>query len=148
MISTEIADQQGILEIDRHRLTAAVAAVLEEERIEDAQISLAVVDDKTIHDLNRQYLGHDYATDVLSFVLDHSENRLEGQIIASAETAVSNSNLYGWTADAELLLYVVHGALHLVGVNDVTVEQREEMRRREEEILARFGLRPHWEVRE
>ena len=145
MISIEIANQQNVLDIDEVRLKAAVAAVLEEERIEDAQISLAVVDDETIHELNRRYLEHDYATDVLSFVLERSEQRLEGQVIVSAETALTGSRRYGWEPADELLLYAIHAALHLVGVDDGTPDEREEMRRREASILSRFGLQPHWE---
>ena len=145
MISIEIANQQNVLDIDEVRLKAAVAAVLEEERIEDAQISLAVVDDETIHELNRRYLGHDYATDVLSFVLERSRQRLEGQVIVSAEMAVSNARQYGWETGDELLLYVIHAALHLVGVDDGTPEGRHEMRGREGSVLSRFGLQPHWE---
>ena len=149
MISIEIANQQKVLEVDRQRLKAAVAAVLQEERIEDAQISLAVVDDETIHELNRRYLQHDYATDVLSFVLQRSQQRLEGEVIVSAETAVSNARRYGWEPGDELLLYVIHGALHLLGVDDGTPVGREEMRGREGLLLSRFGLQPHWEeVRE
>ena len=52
---------------------------------------------------------------------------------------------WGWAAEDELLLYLIHGMLHLVGVDDATPKQREEMRRREAECLAAFGLKPHWE---
>ena len=145
MISIEIANQQNVLEVDQQRLKAAVAMVLEEERIEDAQISLAVVDDETIHELNQRYLQHDYATDALSFVLERSRQRLEGQVIVSAETALAVSRRYGWEPADELLLYAIHAALHLVGVDDGTPDEREEMRRREASILSRFGLQPHWE---
>lgn len=131
--------------VDEGRLKAAVAGVLEEAAIDDATISLAIVDDPTIHDLNRRYLQHDYATDVLSFVLERTETRLEGEVIVSSETAVSQSRRWGWAGEDELLLYVIHGMLHMVGVADATPEDREEMRRREGKCLANFGLKPHWE---
>lgn len=145
MIVIEIANQQDVLDVDEERLKSAVAAVLEEAEIDDALVSLAIVDDRTIHDLNQRYLQHDYATDVLSFVLERSATRIEGDVIVSSETAVSQSPRWAWAAEDELLLYVIHGMLHLVGVGDSTPEERDEMRRREGECLARFGLKPHWE---
>ena len=145
MIEIEIANQQDVLSVDEERLKSAVEALLAEEEIAEAIISLAIVDDATIHDLNRRYLQHDYATDVLSFALERSDERLDGEVIVSSETAVSQSRRWGWTAEDELLLYVIHGMLHLIGEEDSTSVQREKMRRREGECLSRFGLKPHWE---
>ncbi|MEA1951058.1 MAG: rRNA maturation RNase YbeY [Planctomycetota bacterium] len=145
MITIEIANQQDVLDVDEKRLTSAAETVLAEAAIDEALISLAIVDDPTIHDLNRRYLQHDYATDVLSFVLELTDTRLEGEVIVSSDTAQSQSRRWGWAAEDELLLYVIHGMLHLVGAGDTTPEQREEMRRREGQCLASFGLRPHWE---
>lgn len=144
MISIEFANQQRVLSVDEARLRRAVLDVLEGASIAEAEISVALVDDATIHQLNRRYLEHDWPTDVLSFVLERDECRLEGQIVASAETAATAAAQFGWTPADELLLYVIHGTLHLVGVEDETPPQREEMRRREAECLARFGLTPHW----
>ncbi len=148
MIDIEIADQQEVLQADERRLKEAVEAILREERIEEAQISLAIVDDRAIRELNNRYLRHDYATDVLSFVLERSPQRIEGQLVVSAETAAARSREYGWEPGDELLLYAIHGALHLVGVDDTTPDEREEMRRRECLCLSRFGLLPHWEEAE
>lgn len=145
MIEIVIANQQDVLSVDEERLKSAVAAVLAEEAIGEAIVSLAIVDDATIHDLNRRYLQHDYATDVLSFALERIEGRLEGEVVVSSETAVSQSRRWGWAAEDELLLYVIHGMLHLLGEGDSTIEERERMRRREGECLSRFGLKPHWE---
>lgn len=119
--------------------------ILEDEAVERAEISLAVVDDATIRRLNGEYLGRDETTDVLSFLLERDEGSLEGEVIVSAETARSTAPRFGWTADDELLLYVIHGILHLVGYDDATAGQRARMRRREAAYLARFGLRGRWE---
>ena len=100
-----------------------------------AEISIAIVDDETIHDLNRRYLKHDYATDVLSFVLDRDEGHLDGEVIASAETASRVGRQFSAPADDELLLYVVHGMLHLVGFDDQTPAAAKRMRKEEQKIL-------------
>jgi probable rRNA maturation factor len=140
MIRIEVANQQSCLPLDRRRLKAAVRMVLEGSGLSEAEISLAVVDDRAIHELNRRYLDHDYPTDVLSFVLDQSAERLEGEVIVSAETALAAGPRYGLSAADELLLYVVHGVLHLVGHEDATPRGRARMRHKEGECLARCGI--------
>lgn len=147
MIHLEIANQQTTLALDRRRLRRAVEGVLRGAAIAEARISLAVVDDPTIHALNRQYLRHDYATDVLSFVLERSDGHLEGEVIVSADTAQRDARTFGWTPADELLLYVIHGMLHLVGYVDDTSRRQAEMRDKEREHLARFGLEPRYDLK-
>ena len=151
-ILIQIADQQETLVLEgacgESCLGEAVRSILAEAGVVEAQISLAVVDNPTIHVLNRKYLDHDYPTDVLSFVLERTEDWLEGEVIVSADTAVATAGQYGWTPEEELLLYVIHGTLHLVGYDDGTDTDRAEMRSREAACLARFGLKPRWRADE
>ena len=142
MIDIELSNRQSALEIDADRLKSAARAIVQDERIARAQVSLAVVDDATIHALNRRYLNHDYPTDVLSFVFDRQGDRLDGEVVVSAETAAAAAGQYDWSPAAELLLYVIHGMLHLVGYDDQTPKALSEMRRRERHYLAGFDLQP------
>ena len=116
-----------------------------EEGIRSGEISLAVVDDPEIHAINHRYLQHDYATDVLSFVLDRAGNRLDGEVIVSADTAAVAAAKYGWRMDDELLLYVIHGTLHLVGYDDLAPDVQTKMRERERHYLQRYQLVPRFE---
>jgi probable rRNA maturation factor len=136
VIRIDIADRQATLPLDRRLLRRAVRAVLKDEGIADAEISLAVVDDPTIRELHRRYLGHDEPTDVISFVLERSEGRLEGEVIVSADTGLSAAARYGSTPADELLLYVIHGTLHLVGYRDDTRQRRAKMDARQRIYLA------------
>jgi probable rRNA maturation factor len=140
MFNVEINNQQARLAIDADRLTRAVEMILVEEGVEAAVINVAIVDDPTIHDLNRRFLDHDEPTDVLSFVLDEEAGRLEGDVIASADTAARTAAQLQWPAADELLLYVLHGTLHLVGYDDLNPDSRREMRERERHYLSQFGL--------
>jgi probable rRNA maturation factor len=140
MFSIEIANEQQTLTIDERRLRQAIDAVLREAGLSRATISLAVVDDPTIHELNRQYLEHDYPTDVLSFVLERDGASLDGEVIVSADTAARMAGQFGWTAHDELLLYAIHGALHLVGYDDLDDAPRAQMRAAETRILKACGL--------
>lgn len=146
-----VANEQTSLAIDESRIQAAVRTVLAESEFSSANISIAVVDDPTIHELNNQYLRHDYPTDVLSFVLDDSTETLDGEVIVSADTAIREAAEAGWSAENELLLYVIHGTLHLIGHDDHEPNDQAEMYAAEANCLKQLGLelpkdRSRWEL--
>lgn len=140
MLSIELSNEQETLEFDENRLKQAAQGILLEAGFSTGSLSIAIVDDPTIHELNRQFLAHDYPTDVLSFLLEQEGSRLEGEVIASADTAIRAALQFGWPADDELLLYVVHGTLHLIGHDDASDELRATMRAAERRCLAQFGV--------
>jgi probable rRNA maturation factor len=140
--SVVIADQQSRLAVDHQQLSEAVRSVLRNSELESASVSLAIVDDPTIHELNRRFLDHDWPTDVLSFVLDNKERHLEGEIVISADTTAAAAEEAGWPVEAELLLYVIHGTLHLVGYDDKTPAEAQVMRAAESSYLSQFGFAP------
>lgn len=140
MIEIAIANRQAELELNRKQLSRAVRIILEEAGIVAARVSLAVVDDPTMAQLNEQYLNHEGPTDVLSFLLEREGDRLEGEVILGAPVAKREAKRYGWPAENELLLYAIHGTLHLVGYDDHTPEQRAEMRQHERACLAQFDI--------
>lgn len=142
MIRVEIANRQKSLPVDKARLRAAVRTVLRGEGLATAAISLAVVDDRTIHELNRRFLQHDYATDVLSFAFERTADSVDGEVIVSADTAIRQAEQLGESPAAELLLYVVHGALHLVGYDDQSEPDRARMRERERHYLELLAAAP------
>lgn len=113
--------------------------VLQGESVAEADVSVAIVDDPAIHLLNRKYLEHDYATDVLSFLLSAIDEPLEGEIIVSADTAKREANRYAWSITDELLLYVIHGTLHIIGYDDASDRDRELMRAKERAYLEKLG---------
>lgn len=145
VLEIAINNRQGNHPVDRARLRAAIRAVLLGEGRKQSEISLAIVDDDEMRTLNRRHLDHDYATDVLSFVLDDSSEFLAGEVIISADTAAATAVRLGGTTADELLLYAVHGALHLAGHDDRTEESAAIMRVLERRYLAPFGVEPRFE---
>ena len=143
--SVEIANEQSVCPVNESLIRQAVEAILTEAGVRSGQVSVALVDDPTIHEINRRHLQHDYPTDVISFVLECEEGYLDGEVVASADTACHVAQELGWLPENELLLYVVHGTLHLVGYDDQSDSDRDEMRDRERHYLARFGLVPPWQ---
>jgi probable rRNA maturation factor len=139
MLRVEVVHQQSCVALPDELVARAVRLALPDR---EGEVSVAIVDDQQIRQLNSRYLGHDDPTDVLSFALEAREGYIEGEIVCSAQTAQSAAAQWGWPAEHELLWYVVHGALHLAGYDDQTSEGRQAMRGREQEILAALGLPP------
>ena len=147
MIDIDVAVRQTTLHIDEGRLRNVAVAILADAGIETASLSIALVDDREIHQLNLRYLAHDETTDVLSFLLERGPGRLEGEVVASAEMALAKAADYGWPAGDELLLYVIHGILHLVGHDDTSDATEAAMRRAESRFLEFAGVMPRRQAR-
>jgi probable rRNA maturation factor len=119
-----------------------VRDVLLAENRADASVSIALVDNDTIHRLNRLHLGHDWPTDVITFPLSDPEDPvLSGELVVSAEMAVARAREMGCEARRELALYLVHGLLHLCGYDHSNEAEAAAMNRRQLELLdAAIGL--------
>lgn len=95
--------------------------------------------DERILEVNKQYLQHDYYTDIITF--DYTEgNRIAGDIFVSVETVKSNAEEYGIPFIEELYRILFHGVLHLCGVNDQTPEERQQMIDCENSALKDFAV--------
>jgi probable rRNA maturation factor len=140
-IDVEISDAQAAFRVDHERVRLLVRTVLGEERRDRASISIALVDDATIHAINRLHLDHDWPTDVITFPLsERNDPELAGELIISAETALDSARERGIDPGDELALYIVHGLLHLCGYDDTTDAERARMRDRERRSLDRAGV--------
>jgi probable rRNA maturation factor len=136
MHSIAVANRQKLLKIDVRLLKRYVRQILDDASIASSDISIAVVDDREIARVHGEFLDDPTPTDVISFILDCSDGHLEGEIVASAETAQARAAEYEQSPERELLLYVIHGALHLVGYDDTTAAERKKMRAQEKHYLA------------
>jgi probable rRNA maturation factor len=140
-IDVEISDTQNHLRVDREELARLVRCVLDREGRTRGSISIALVDQATIHALNRTHLGHDWPTDVISFPFSNPDDPdLTGELVVSAELALTTARELGVEPSHELALYIVHGLLHLCGYRDSLERDARRMRRREHEILAGLGI--------
>lgn len=147
-------DEQDFVQVDADQLLQIAETVLLGESVIAADVSLALVDDAAIREINRRYLNHDYPTDVISFSLqDESAGTpgaaerpavLEGEVVISGETAARAAGQWGAAPEAEVALYLVHGLLHLCGYDDTTEAARRHMRAREQAHLQKFGMRPNY----
>ena len=161
-IEIDISCSDSGPKLDVRKLLNALEHGLQTEGVDHAVLSVTVVDNDTIHRLNRDHLRHDYPTDVLSFPLEwrcsdatiESRSQLstrrsagatiEGEIVVSWEYAAEMAPRCGWSAEHELTLYAIHGMLHICGYDDLTVVEKHLMRSRERAILQGLGLNPQY----
>jgi probable rRNA maturation factor len=101
-------------------------------------VSIAIVGDRRIRDLNRSYLGREGTTDVIAFEAEDEPDRRTGEVIVSADTALRQSEEYGHSLERELCLLVAHGVLHVLGYEDYDDEARARMMQLQEQALARM----------
>ena len=160
----ELSDRQSFVRLTPAFLRSVFRRTLASELVTSAEVSLALVDDREIHRVNREHLQHDYPTDVISFLYASESVRikeqrppssgrirlainagpgrglhLEGEIVISGETAVREAKIRKLPPQTELTLYLIHGLLHLCGYDDQTARDREAMQAREKAILGLWG---------
>ncbi|MBK9246753.1 MAG: rRNA maturation RNase YbeY [Ignavibacteria bacterium] len=122
MISVNVYNESGLARLPKKLITSIVSTVCSEEKITVADIRIILVTDEEIHRINKQYLQHDYPTDVITFQIEAKP--LEGEIYISADTALLQAKEYNVTISNEILRLSVHGILHLAGYDDDTSEKR------------------------
>jgi probable rRNA maturation factor len=133
-MSVSIANEQDAIEVDVERLEREAAEIADRAGWR-GDLSVALVTDEAIRTLNREFLDHDYATDVLAFPLEEGE----GEVVVSAERAVEEAGERGVAPDAELMLYVAHGILHLAGWDDHDADDAARMQEETLKILGALG---------
>lgn len=134
-ITFNIEGKATMPEIDQRQVSRWVeeVAALYDRRV--GEINYVFVDDECILEVNRQFLGHDYYTDIITF--DYTEGRrISGDLYISLDTVRTNSQQLGVAYDHELHRVIIHGVLHLCGINDKGPGEREIMEACENKALA------------
>lgn len=121
--------------IKRRSVSAWVKAVAASYGKKVGEIAYIFCNDDKILEVNREYLQHDYYTDIITF--DYCEgNTISGDLFISLDTVKSNSELVGATYEQELHRVIIHGILHLCGIDDKGPGEREIMEAAEDKALA------------
>ena len=121
--------------IRKRDTTAWIKAVAASYGKKTGEIGYLFVDDAKILEVNREYLGHDYYTDIITFDYDEGDT-INGDIVISLDTVASNAQQQGTQYDEELHRVIIHGILHLCGLNDKGPGEREKMEAAENKALA------------
>lgn len=121
--------------IARREVTRWVRAVAATYGKTVGDVAYIFCDDEKILEVNRQYLQHDYYTDIITFDYDEDDT-ISGDLVISLDTVRSNAELFGKPYDEELHRVIIHGILHLCGINDKGPGEREQMEAAENRALA------------
>ncbi len=122
-------------DIRRRQTTAWIRKVAAMHGRKVGEIGYMFVDDERILEVNREYLGHDYYTDIITFDYDEGEI-INGDLVISVDTVRTNAAKYGKSYAEELHRVIIHGVLHLCGINDKGPGEREIMEAEEDKALA------------
>lgn len=121
-------------QIEEQKIANWIESVAKTYNKETGEISYLFCDDNKILEVNQEYLNHDFYTDIITF--DYSEeNTISGDIIISLQTVESNSQMYKTDFLEELHRVIIHGILHLSGLNDESEEEEKAMRDAENSAL-------------
>lgn len=132
-----IADSIEMPVLDERKVTRWIKSVAADYGFSVGQINYIFCSDERELAVNREFLGHDYYTDVITF--DYSTaSTLNGDIFISLDTVQSNAEMVGVVYEQELLRIIIHGVLHLTGQGDKTPETKVVMTEKEEKALAKW----------
>ncbi len=128
-----IENRQKKVRVDRRRLRQVVNKIFQALHCGDKELSLVLVDDEQIREINKQYLGRDYPTNVIAFSqtegeFGHLHPDILGDVVISVERAKSDSLAAGITLEDELDFLVIHGLLHLLGYDHENATEAEKQR--------------------
>jgi len=136
----EILDEQEVFDVDTGEIRSLCETILDDAGIVSGRLGVVLVESDTIQQFNKDFLRHDCPTDVISFPIEERPGHLEAEVLACTQIAKERAGEFCWTPREELLLYIAHGTLHLVGFDDITPEDRTVMREKEKEYLAGIGI--------
>lgn len=129
------AESVKMPKIKRRETTAWIRSVAATYGRKVGEVGYLFCSDEKILEVNREYLGHDYYTDIITFDYDEGDT-LNGDLVISLDTVRSNAELFNRDYDEELHRVIIHGILHLCGINDKGPGEREKMEAAENKALA------------
>lgn len=139
MITINFIDIPPLL-LNTDSICAWIGDVLQKENKQIGSLEYLFCSDEYLLEMNKQFLNHDYYTDIITF--DYTEEDLvSGEMYISWERVVDNSKTFSVSEESELLRVIVHGVLHLCGYKDKKEDEKKEMREKENYFLEMFHVK-------
>ena len=133
-----ITSRSKAMRTPRKRISQLVDFIAVAENANFTEVDIAIVGKREIISINRDFLNRTEATDVISFDLSGPGENIVAEIIVCSDIAVQQAKRHGLTPQRELLLYITHGLLHVLGYDDTTPGKMRKMYSRQEKLLDEF----------
>ena len=136
-----IANRQRTKKINTRLLKQIAGELFAELKIVEADLGIALVSAKEMATVNWQFLQHEGATDVITFDHESTRTKLHGELFICVDVAMAQAKEFKSSWQSELVRYVVHGVLHLLGYDDLKPELRRKMKREENRLVRLLAKR-------
>lgn len=127
-------------ELKKNRVHNLVKALSIELKFKVVNLEISFISAKSILDINKTYLKHNYTTDIITFDYLQDKKAIDGEIFISIDDAQANSKKFKVSLSNELNRLVIHGILHLLGYNDLVISDKKVMKRLENRLLSKFKI--------
>lgn len=132
-----VYNEKGI-RVDKKAVQSIVKLITAELKLYVKSLEFNFISSNTMIEVNKNYLEHNYSTDIITFDYSDEKNILDGEIFISLQDAIENSKKYRVSTDNELLRLITHGILHLIGFDDTTDAKRKKMKTVENDMVQKF----------
>jgi probable rRNA maturation factor len=126
--------------INKRAIHKLISSLMEEFNLTISFLSISFINSARLRDVNKEYLKHDYETDVITFNYSKKIKEIDGEILISFEEAERNAKKYKVTYGKELCRLVIHGMLHLLNFDDKDTKSKKIMKQMENELINRYNF--------
>lgn len=126
--------------ISKRVVHSLITALKEEYQLDIISLSISFIKSSELLKINREYLGHDYETDVITFNYSKQKKKIDAEILISFEEAKQNAKKYNVSFGKELMRLVIHGVLHLLRFDDKNAVSKKIMKKEENKLINRFNF--------
>ena len=123
---------------NRTLLKQAITQLLKKYGRDLESLNFVFCNDERVLEINKQFLQHDYYTDIISFELSRKSEPLQGEVYISVDRVRDNAQNLGQSFNRELHRVIIHGVLHFLGYKDKTTAEAARMRKAEEDFLSSY----------
>lgn len=126
--------------INKRAIHTLISSLRKEFNLTISFLSISFINSAELRDVNKEYLNHDYETDVITFNYSKKLKEIDGEIVISFEEARRNAQKYHVTYGKELCRLVIHGVLHLLNFDDKNKKRKKIMKQTENELINRYNF--------
>jgi rRNA maturation RNase YbeY len=125
-------------EINKPAVHKLIGGLKKELGINISSLSINFISEAEITDVNKEYLNHNYATDIITFDYGERKENLDAEILISIDDSKRNAKRYNVKFEEEITRLIIHGILHLLNYTDFREKEKKIMKQRENELLKKF----------